>query len=218
MSAPPIPFTGSALDSGPARPVAITIVRNIVGTAPGGSSGTFNPATGAIETTATSLTTTIIADAVIEENHDDESIVTAQPVEVGSVINDHMYRLPSRLELLYAWALGSQQNTGQDLSFLKNLYATALSLKDNAVLCTVNTGKRVYENMVVKQIIERTDKENENSMTLRLVLQEIILVTSQVVNIAPQAQQALPEQTSGIVNAGSLNLQPAPNFNSAGGP
>lgn len=203
-------------------PVTIKPLRNIIGLNTAGSGptsgGQINPTTGTIQTTSALQETTITADAVVEEDADDESIVTDHPVEVGATISDHMYDLPSRLGLIYGWSLGSPQNSQQDQDFLKNLYQKLLSLKSGKVLCTVNTGKRQYQNMVVQRVSQRTDKENENSLTVHVDLKQIIQATTQLVPLSSAAQQTQPQNTAPTVNQGNGSLQPAPSFNPAGLP
>jgi len=160
----------------------------------------------------------IFADAVVEELHSDESEITEHPVEVGSVIADHMYKLPSELALTYVWSMGSVQNTSRDNSFLKSIYQQFLTLKDSATLMQVITGKRVYKNMVVRSLAVRTDKETENLLELRIGLREIILATTQTVPLTPAAQQALAQITAPPVSQGQQNLQVGTNFNNSAVP
>jgi hypothetical protein len=206
-------------------PVMITPVRNIVGggTAGSGSSGQIG-ANGAIEVTSNLQETVIVADAVVEEEGDDEMVITDHPIEVGATVSDHAFKLPSKLGLIYAWALGSTQNsntdpgTGEvtkDPDFLKNIYQQMLTLQASATLCVVNTGKRIYQNMLIRTLSMRTDKETENSLTLRVEMKEIILVTTQLVNQTPASQQAFPQKTAPTINQGAVSLQPGTNFNPA---
>lgn len=160
----------------------------------------------------------IFCDAVIEENHSDSSVITEHPVEVGSVIADHVYRMPSELSLTYVWSAGGQQNSAKDASFLKTMYQKFLTLKDNATLLQVVTGKRVYKNMVIRSIAERTDKATENILELHIDLREILLATTQTVQIPPAAQQANPQQTAAPLNQGQQQLQPGTNFNTTAQP
>lgn len=160
----------------------------------------------------------IKADAVIEERHSDEMVITSHPVEVGAVINDHAYRLPSSLGLNYTWAMGSKQNTTKDLSFLKSLYQQFRTLMVAATLVTVVTGKRFYQNMLIKTLDVVTDVNSENILELRLGLQEIILANTQTVQITPASQQLLPQRTGPTINQGQKNLQPGTNFNSSRAP
>lgn len=157
----------------------------------------------------------IFADAVTEERHGDTSVVTEHPVEVGTVIADHIYRNPSDLLLTYVWSAGSPQNSVGSSSFLSSLYQKFLSLKDSATLVAVVTGKRTYQNMAIVSLDVLTDWQSENILELRIGLREIIQATTQTVTLTPAAQQALPQLTAAPINQGQVSLQPGTNFNSS---
>lgn len=156
---------------------------------------------------------TITADAVIEESHSDEATVTKHPVEQGATISDHAYKLPAELTLEYGWAMGSSQNTSNDITFLRKLYQQLLDLQVNRTLVQVLTGKRSYTNMFVAGIHETTDKHHENVLIVRLHLQEVLIATTQILQLSSQAVQLLPERTAPVINNGFQNLGTAPNFN-----
>lgn len=190
-------------------------IRSIVAENTAGS-GSTQSATSIQVTTSRSFTT-LIADAVIQERHDDELAITAHPVEQGSTISDHAYKLPSKLELIYAWSEGSEQNGTNDYSFLKNLYQQFLAIQAGRLLCVVNTGKRIYTNMLMQRVSTESDKENENSLTVRVVFQEILLAQTQLVPVANASAQALPQKTSPIINQGNLNLNVGTSLYNGGG-
>ena len=161
----------------------------------------------------------IFADAVLEERHDDDSIITENPVEIGSVTNDHAYDLPQELELTYVFSPASHY-AQDDPSFLNNVYDTFLTLKQAKVMLNIVTGKRSYENMLVKSLSVTTDKDTENVLMLRAALRQLLLTYTQTVTIGatPATQQTLPEKTMPIINEGAVNLQSAQNFNDSGAP
>jgi hypothetical protein len=72
--------------------------------------------------------------------------------------------------------------------------------------------------MLIQALSTNSDKENENSMTIHVVLQEILVATTQVVPLTPAAVHALPQNTAPTVNVGNTQLQPAPNYNSTAAP
>lgn len=154
---------------------------------------------------------TIVFDAVIEERHEDNWVMTEQPVEVGTVVTDHIYKLPSGLDITAVTSMGSPQNRGQDNSFLKSLYNTLLGL--GGTLIPVQTGKRAYKNMSIRSLRIDTDKTKENSLFVAVSLQEILFATTTLVSVTPISAQALPERTAATINQGPVNTQPAPNFN-----
>src|SRR6478752_4509081 len=88
---------------------------------------------------------TITFDATIEERHEDNWVMTQHPVEVGSTITDHIYKLPATLDITAVTSMGSNQNKNQDSSFLKTLYNSLLAM--GGALLPVQTGKRPYKNM-----------------------------------------------------------------------
>jgi hypothetical protein len=200
--------------------ITFNATRSIVGVGTAGSTpGAFNPNTGTITTNVNSQSTTIIADAVLRERHDDETIMTDHPVEQGAVITDHAYAAPSELELTYGWALGSTQNLLYDPAFLKSIYQQLLNLRVSRTLCTVNTGKRIYKNMLIRRIVTESDQYNESILIVIVSLREVLLATLQTAPaVAPQNQQAIPQTTAPIVNQGGVTLQSAPNFNPSGAP
>jgi len=154
---------------------------------------------------------TITFDAVVEERHEDQWEMTEHPVEVGSTITDHIYKLPSSIDITAFTSMGSQQNTTQDSSFLKTLYNSLLAL--GGALLPVQTGKRIYKNMAIRSLRVDTDKRTENVLSVSVSMQEIIFATTTLVTVIPIENQVLPERTAVTVNQGPVNTQPASNFN-----
>jgi hypothetical protein len=155
----------------------------------------------------------ITADAVLEERSDDESIITENPVETGSVTNDHAFDLPQDLELTYVWSAASPQNNGQ-YSFLNTMYQQFLTLKQAKILLAVVTGKRPYQNMLIKGISQTTNKDSENILMLRITLKQLLLAVTSSVTISSASQQSIPAKTMPTINGGAVSLGPATNFNS----
>lgn len=160
----------------------------------------------------------IMADAVLEEKHEDEFVITDHPVEVGALVSDHVYKLPSRLTLNYLWSLSGNQNKAKDPNFLRTIYQQILQLGVNRIPFQVQTGKRTYQNMVVQRIGVDTDNWNENVLNVRVECREVQIATTQVVNIPAMANQLFPQKTFPPINQGPVNLIPGTNFNSAAAP
>lgn len=155
----------------------------------------------------------ITADAVLTERHHDESEITDHPVEQGSVISDHIFKRPARLELVYAWSPASEFNTSQDTGFLNSLYSKMLQLQANATLFRVVTGKRTYENMAIHSLSVVTDKMTENVLDLTVELKEILMAVTSTATISAMSQQSLPQKTAPTVPQGQVGLSPGTNYN-----
>ncbi len=154
----------------------------------------------------------IAADAVIEERSEDTTIITENPVENGSVTNDHAYDLAQQLEMTYAW---SPWGPGRSESFLNSIYSQFVTLKKGKVLLSVLTGRRSYTNMLITGLSVTTDRDTENVLVIRVSLRELMLVSSVVPStIAGASNQTNPASTMPTMSTGSVSLQPAPNYNS----
>lgn len=156
---------------------------------------------------------TLVADAVLEEEHDDTWTITGHPVEVGTSVNDHIFKNPATVRLRYVWTPGGSQNTLKDPNFLRSIYQQVLALGVNKTPFQIQTGKRYYLNMAVERIHLETDKWSENIVEVVVDCQELILVSTQTVTITPEAAQVLPQKTNPPTPQGSLSLSPGSNFN-----
>jgi hypothetical protein len=199
------PTLPSFLSTPPTLPVVISPIRGLFGSAIPGSSGQ------------------IVADATIEEHHEDRTDITNHPVEGTNgtaVVTDNAVDLPAEVTLTYGWSAGSPQNsttgsvtltseiteggTGGDSisgslscnpNFLAALYSELLTLKSSHIPFTIYTGKRIYTNMLISTISETTDKETENCLLVRITCREIIVVKTTIVTLPTTAAQVADPST-----------------------
>jgi hypothetical protein len=142
-----------------------------------------------------------VADITLSERHRDEMLITQHPIEIGSVVSDHAFKMPisaiitcgwsnSTLNINSAMFLGSAvlnvlQGGGfsfGDFNYIKQVYQNFLAMQANAIPFSVTTGKRQLTNMLIKYIQELTDEKTENALILEIGLQEAIMVFSQSVS------------------------------------
>lgn len=181
-----------------------------------------------------------VAHVTVSERHTDELVLTDQPVEVGSQITDHAYRLPSEVEIECAWSnsppssniLGSFAGaitgtiggisailTGNSLDQVKATYQNLLTLQRSRIPFDVYTGKRVYTSMLLRQLRVETDKETENVLRVTAVCREIIFAAVTTVSLAaPVDQQADPASTAPVGDKGTKQLSSGDNFNEGAAP
>ncbi len=91
------------------------------------------------------------------------------------------------------------------------IYAKLLALQASSILFDIYTGKRVYKDMVFKSIIERTDKNTENSLMLTIMCKQILLTSTRIIsltNINPNAQ-SMSQKTAETQNVGNQSLSSA---------
>lgn len=165
----------------------------------------------------------LVADITVEEVHNDEMAITQHPVERTADITDHAYPLPVSLTVRIGYSIGGSSAGGQvqdggDPVPLQTIYDAYLALQKGRELLEVQTGKRLYENMLIKTLALTTDKDTENALFLTIGLQEIILVDTQTVTVPQNNVQANPKSTANTLNSGTKNLHPnPPSYNSGGG-
>lgn len=143
----------------------------------------------------------ITADVTIEEKHKDELNITEHPVEVGSPITDHSYMSPPEVNLKLGWSKSSGSN-------LSVIYVALQQMQKNSVLLVVNTGKRLYTNMLIKSLANTTDQTSENTLMIDMTIRKIVLTQTAEGSVAVE-NQTHPEQTSGVSNGGIVQPKAA---------
>ncbi|WP_047236642.1 phage baseplate protein [Chromobacterium subtsugae] len=156
----------------------------------------------------------IIPDVTIEEQHTDSLTITDQPVEMGAAISDHAYKNPAEVTVKVGWSqqmalLNSTFSGGlfSGVTSLQQMYNQLLQLQASRVPFDLSTGKRQYQNMLIKQLNVTTDVETENVLMVTIVFREIIIVSTQTTTLAA-SDQAQPQQTAPIQEAGTKVPQP----------
>src|SRR6266446_536195 len=85
----------------------------------------------------------LIAEVTIDEDGDDQLIITRHPVEQGAVISDHSYKMPSEVRLRLGWSNAFGGYSG----YARDVYSRILQLQDSRQPFSIITGKRSYDNM-----------------------------------------------------------------------
>lgn len=149
----------------------------------------------------------VIAQATVEEKHTDDLEITEHPVELGAAITDHAFKRPAEIIIQMAFSNTPSAITGQDKYAdpfdVKKAYQSLLKLQQDRVLLHIETGKRSYDNMLIKGLVTTTDNKTENSMFITVSCRQIIIVNTQTVQLA-KAVQAKPAITASPVNRGSV--------------
>ena len=174
------------------------------------------------------------AQVTISETHHDEIQITDHPVEQGAMISDHAFKHPASLTLQVAWSdspstpdilgglLGAATATvqgvqslltGNNVSQSKDVYEKLLKLQVQRVLMDVYTGKRVYQNMLIRSITVPTGKESEFCLVATIELRQVLIATTQTIAVpVSNDRQKEPQATGATVNRGTQNLQPGSTY------
>ncbi len=151
----------------------------------------------------------IVAACTLEEDHQDDLQLTDHPVELGASITDHAFKLPVQVRITIGWGAGQIQPLSQ-------IYAQLLALQASAKPFSIVTGKRKYRNMLITSLGTQTDADTENVLRVVLGCREVIIVQTQVTNMAAAAAQANPQNTAAPQNSGTVQTTPATNVPTGG--
>ncbi|MBF7687086.1 phage baseplate protein [Acinetobacter rathckeae] len=155
----------------------------------------------------------LFADVTIEEKHKDEMQITEHPVETGSPISDHAYKIPPELSIKVGWSESAGRLNGLvgdsllsgDIGLVA-VYEILQTLQDKAVRLIVSTGKRLYTNMLIKSLECTTDPETENVLMIDITFKKVNIVKTTETTVLLE-QQAEPEKTAQVQDNGTVQKQ-----------
>lgn len=157
----------------------------------------------------------LIPNAVFEESHVDQLEITEHPVEYGSKISDHAYRVPSEITIHFGWSNSPNESsllsTGLKLASslspalgaaaaivgaveslagsdkLKGIYKELLRMQADRELFSIETGKRSYANMLLQTLSVVTNQRSENSLICTAVCKEVLMAYTTTVTLGTVA-------------------------------
>jgi hypothetical protein len=147
----------------------------------------------------------IVPMVTVEEDHEDDLVITEHPVEFGAAITDHSYKRPAEVRMRLGWS----QSTGlsrlgdSKVSNVREIYETLLALQNSRNPFTVYTGKRTYTNMLVASIRVHTDARYEYTLLADVSLKQILLVSTQTLSATTNvASMSTPQSNAAPIENG----------------
>lgn len=141
----------------------------------------------------------LVLDVSVSEQHASENEITEHPVEVGANVVDHSRVKPITFSadvMLCDSSLEPEspynQNKYQE-GRANEVLATLFSLKDQAILCSVDTGVKTYDSMLVESISETRTSQTISKLgthgtkapvvtrTVSITFREVRVVSTQIV-------------------------------------
>lgn len=108
---------------------------------------------------------------------------------------------------LVSFGAALNKGTGKGSTSMQDIYDSILKLQASAVPIDVYTGKRTYQDMLIKSVTTETDIKTENALVVRLTLRQVILVSTTVITVgAPPSAQLDPAKTNPVANLGTKSL------------
>jgi len=154
----------------------------------------------------------LIPHVTIEETARDTLFITQHPVEKGASISDHAFSMPVEIEMVCGWSNSSVGFYG----YTYLVYQEMLALQRTREPFTVYTPGRSYRDMLIKSIEKTTNEEVADSLIVRVGLQQVIIVETQVSTSRSKGTQAAPQKTTTPASLGAKQLKPSPSYGYAG--
>ncbi len=136
---------------------------------------------------------------VTEETATDDLEITEHPVQSGAPISDHAYVRPAELSVKFLYGV---QNGD-----LGELYNQLLELQSERELFSVTTGKRTYNNMLLKGLTQTTDKNTENVLSITADFKQVIVACVETTAMPPRANQKYAQTTESTATAGQKSAK-----------
>lgn len=165
--------------------------------------------------------------ATLREVYSDTVQSTIHPVELGAPITDHAFRRPSELVMQCGWSnSGIEAFVAALLSFfgagapsasdyVGGVYNNLLALQSSLQPVSIQTSKRLYNNMLIGGLQVTVDERTSNILNCQATFREIIITTTQTTTMPDKANQANPQSTASTESTGTK--QPVPATPSPGG-
>lgn len=131
---------------------------------------------------------------VMEENTTDKLTITKQPVQQGASITDHSYLEPTTVTMTAFF----KDNLTISLS---KLYRQLLDLQASRIPFILVTPKRIYRNLLMGTVSQRTDAKTENCLAVSFAFEQVIIVKVSTTQV-PRLAQKSPGETGATENAG----------------
>lgn len=149
-------------------------------------------------------------DAVIKESHSSPIKITKNPVELGADITDHAIIEPKKVQIegvVSDTPLGFEAATqlvdsatslfgssdSEGVTRSQQAYNELDGIKNNRELVEIQTGLKLYENMLITDIKVSQDKETSKAVFLNIDAEEIIITETEIIKLP--ASQLEPGNT-----------------------
>ncbi len=141
----------------------------------------------------------LVFDAVFEETHEADLEVTDNPVETGIVVSDHAFMKPLRVKISAGvsdtpLAAVTDDPFASDAGRSRRAFELLTELQKRAEPFAMQTGLKLYENMVCTSIRTSQDKDSSGALLFTAELREVIIVNTETVKYQPRKPGATKRQ------------------------
>ena len=137
----------------------------------------------------------LMPNIVIEEIHHDTLVITKHPVMNGCPISDHAYKMPPTVQMKIGY---SNSSVGQ-VGYVQQQYAAIIDLQKSLQPFDVTTGKRMYKDMMISNVLAVTDDRSENVLNAVITLEHVRRVGQSSTPLSSIPAATTPAAVAGAV-------------------
>lgn len=156
----------------------------------------------------------IFPNVVVREKHVDTLKITDHPIQRGASVTDHAYKEPETLEMDIGWSNSYinftapfAKKAAMETRDLRDIYKELLELQASRIPFSIGTGKREYDNMLIKSLTVETEAKTENVLFVKAVFQRVNIVDTLLTVLVPE-NQANAAETAEASSSGERQPQP----------
>lgn len=142
----------------------------------------------------------LVFDATFVEDHTSELEVTDNPIETGALVSDHAFMKPLRLTITAGVSEvllpSGNPDYGDGAERPTTAYELFSALQQEREPFDVQTGLRIYENMMCINFQSRQDKDTAGIFYFTAQLREVLIVDTETTTYPPRKAGATAQQAS----------------------
>jgi hypothetical protein len=148
----------------------------------------------------------LVFDATFVEDHNSDLEVTDNPIETGSLVSDHAFMKPLRLSITAGVSAVLLPSGNPDFGTGDERPTTAYELlsllQQEREPFDVQTGLRIYENMMCLNFGAQQTKDSAGIFYFTANLREVLIVDTETTTYPPRKSGATAQQASKTKNKG----------------
>lgn len=148
----------------------------------------------------------LVFDATFVEDHNSDLEVTDNPIETGALVSDHAFMKPLRLSITAGVSEvllpSGNPDFGNNTERPTTAYELLSELQKEREPFDVQTGLRVYENMMCINFSASQNKDSSGIFYFTAQLREVLIVNTETTTYPPRKAGATHQQASKVKNRG----------------
>jgi len=169
-------------------------------------------------------------DSVVSEDHTSRLEICENPVETGVLMSDHVFMRPRELVIQAvvtntplemrtpdhdkvtelntdkAWLIPADSTDSETRA--QRAFGLLLALQESGNPFNIQTGLKLYEDMLVKELTTTTDANTEGGLVFRATVREVQFTSTETITYPPRADKKTTIDASKKTTSGEKQATP----------